>query len=88
MAEMSDHDRIEEIQAYIRGILVAVKALLDALEVVAAGNPERSEALHPLIMNAWFVLAASEDQASWRRSPLGRAVRAAQEAAATPEREP
>ena len=52
MAEMSDHDRIEEIQAYIRGMLVAVKALLDALEVVAAGNPERSEALHPLIMNA------------------------------------
>jgi hypothetical protein len=35
MAKMSDHDRIEEIHAYLGGMLLVIEALLSAVEAVA-----------------------------------------------------
>jgi hypothetical protein len=62
MAKMSDHDRIEEIHAYLGGMLLVIEALLSAVEAVAKSDPELREALSPLIAKARFALECGEQR--------------------------
>jgi hypothetical protein len=45
MGQMHDHDRIEELQALVAGLLTALEAVIAGLEGVAVANPELAKPL-------------------------------------------
>lgn len=83
MANMHDHDRIEEIQAHLAGLLVGLDEVVSGLEELAVADPAIHGKLAGHLVAARAVMVKAQVNAEhargvgeerWRQSP-GRAER-------------
>ena len=78
MAEMHDHDRLNETMEYVGGVVVAFRAVLDGLEALSAADPEVAEKLSDPLTEARAAMLSAELKAEglraageerWRQKP-------------------
>jgi hypothetical protein len=68
MANMRDHDRIDEIQAYMSGIMRAFDEVLTGLENLAADDPAVHGKLAGHLVSARAVIVRAETEAAKARA--------------------
>jgi hypothetical protein len=78
MAEMRDHDRLNESMDYLGGLIVAFQAVLDGLEALSAADPAVAEKLSGPLIQARAAMLSAQTNAErtravraerWQQSP-------------------
>jgi len=72
---MADHDRINELQARVAGLTLAVDQLINALSALATTDPALATALNEHVTSAKTVLAQAEQRADCVALQLTTAAR-------------